>query len=322
MVGNEYPTFRENMMDRLEAMSVFAAVVEAGSFSGAARMLRVPLNTVSRRVADLEAHLQTRLLARSTRRLELTDAGRAYLAAARQILELVGDAERAAGGEYDTPRGDLVVTAPLAFGRLQVLPVVAEFLARFPDIQVKLLLADRNLQLIDEHIDVAVRVGHLPDSTLVSSRVGVVHRVVCASPGYLAGHGAPRTLDDLVDHIGVTFENLPAGPPWAFKAKGEGLAQATLRARLTVNSAEAAVDAAAAGVGLAHVLSYQAAPAVRAGRVTLLLRAYEPPGLPVHLVHARQGALPLKSRSFLDFAVTRLRASLSALPTEAAVSPS
>src|ERR1700761_5905182 len=221
-------------MDRLEAMSVFAAVVEAGSFSAAARSLRLPLNTVSRRVADLEGLLQTRLLARSTRRLELTDAGRAYLAATRQILELVGDAERAAAGEYDTPRGDLVVTTPVAFGRLQVLPVVADFLARFPDIQVKMLLADRTLQLIDEHIDVAVRVGHLPDSALVPSRVGVVHRVVCASPGYLAGHGTPQTPDDLADHIGVTFENLPAGPPWAFKTEGSGLAQATMRGRLTV----------------------------------------------------------------------------------------
>src|ERR1700744_3547486 len=292
MIGNKYPNFRENVMDRLEAMSVFAAVVEAGSFSAAARTLRLPLNTVSRRVADLEAHLQTRLLARSTRRLELTDTGRAYLAAARQILDLVGDAERAASGEYDTPRGDLVVTTPIAFGRLQVLPVVTDFLARFPDIQVKMLFADRNLQLIDEHIDVAVRVGHLPDSALVSARVGVVHRVVCASPSYLAGHGTPQTPDDLADHIGVTFENLPAGPPWAFKTKGSGLAQATMRTRLTVNPAGAAVDAAAAGVGLAHVLSYQAAPALRAGRVALVLRDYEPEGLPIHLVHAGQGTLP------------------------------
>jgi DNA-binding transcriptional LysR family regulator len=309
-------------MDRLDAMAVFAEVVDGGSFSAAARKLRLPLNTVSRRVADLEAHLQIRLLARSTRHLEVTDAGRAYLAAARQILELVGDAERAASGEYETPRGDLVVTTPMAFGRLQVLPVVVGFLARFPDIQVKMLFSDRNLQLIDEHIDVAVRVGRLPDSALVSSRVGAVHRVVCASPAYLAGHGTPLAPAGLADHVGVTFENLPAGPPWAFKAMGEGLDQAPVRARLTVNSAEAAVDAAVAGIGLAHVLSYQAAPAVRAGKLQLILRDYEPEGLPVHLVHAGQGTLPLKTRSFLGFAVACLRASLNALPTGETVNPS
>src|ERR1700722_707948 len=174
-------------------MAVFAEVVKPGGFSAAARGLRLPLNTVSRRVADLETHLQTRLLSRSTRRLELTDAGRAYLASARQILELVGEAERAAASEYDTPRGDLVVTTPLAFGRLQVLPVVTAFLARFPEIQVRMVFSDRNLQLIDDHIDVAGRIGRLPDSRLVATQVGAVRRVVCASPEYLAGHGSPKT---------------------------------------------------------------------------------------------------------------------------------
>ena len=300
-------------MDRLDAMGVFVEVVDSGSFSAAARKRRVPLTTVSRRIADLEAHLETRLLSRSTRRLELTEAGRAYLASARHILELVGDAERAAGGEYDTPRGELVVTTPMAFGRLQVLPVIADFLARFPDIRVRMVFSDRNLQLIDEHIDVAVRIGRLPDSALVATRVGQVHRVACASPGYLAGHGAPRTPDNLGEHIGVTFESLPAGPPWAFKAKAGGLAQATVQSRLRVNSAEAAVDAAIAGVGVTHLLSYQAAAAIRSGALTLLLRPFEPEGLPVHLVHDGQGALPVKTRRFLDFAVPQLRERLAGL---------
>jgi DNA-binding transcriptional LysR family regulator len=309
------------MMDRFDAMAVFAAVVDGGSFSAAARRLGAPLTTVSRKVADLEAHLGTRLLSRSTRRLELTEPGRAYLASARQILELVGEAERSAAGEYDTPRGELVVTTPVAFGRLQVVPVVADFLARYPEIQVRMSLSDRNLHLIEEHIDVAVRVGRLPDSTLVGTRVGAVHRVICASPDYLAGHGTPRTPQDLAEHLGVTFEALPTGAPWALKTEGGGLAQATVRSRLSVNTAESAVDAAIAGVGLTHVLSYQAAAAVRAGTLRLVMRDFEPAGIPVHLVHAGQGALPLKTRGFLDFCVPRLRAALAdLLPPE--VSPS
>ena len=308
-------------MDRLDAMAVFAAVVDGGSFSAAARRLGAPLTTISRKVADLEAHLGTRLLARSTRRLELTESGRLYLASSRQILELVGDAERSAAGEYDTPRGDLVLTTPVAFGRLQVLPVVADFLARFPEIRVRISLSDRNLHLIEEHIDVAVRIGALPDSTLVGTRVGEVHRVIAASPAYLAGHGVPRTPQDLADHLGVTFEPFAGGPPWALKAPGGGLAQAAVRNRLTVNTAETAIDAAIAGVGLVHVLSYQAANAVRAGALNLVLREFEPAGIPVHLVHAGQGVLPVKTRGFLDLCVPRLRAALTTLlPSE--LSPS
>jgi len=308
-------------MDRLDAMAVFAAVVEGGSFSAAARKLGAPLTTVSRKVADLEGHLGTRLLSRSTRRLELTEPGRAYLAAAHRILELVGDAERSAAGEYDTPRGDLVVTTPVAFGRLQVLPIVTDFLARFPEVRVRISLSDRNLHLIEEHIDVAVRIGALPDSTLIGTRVGEVHRVVAASAAYLAGHGVPRAPQDLAEHFGVTFEPFAGGPPWALKAPGGGLAQAAIRNRLTVNTAEAAVDAAVAGVGLVHLLSYQAAGAVRAGALKLVLRDFEPAGIPIHLVHAGQGVLPLKTRGFLDLCVPRLRAALAnLLPAE--LSPS
>jgi DNA-binding transcriptional LysR family regulator len=307
-------------MDRLDAMAVFAAVVDGGSFSAAARRLGAPLTTVSRKVADLEAHLGTRLLARSTRRLELTESGRVYLTSTRQILELVGEAELSAAGEYDTPRGELVVTTPVAFGRLQVLPVVADFLARFPEVHVRMSLSDRNLHLIEEHIDIAVRVGRLPDSTLVGTRVGAVHRVLCASPAYIAGHGAPRVPDDLSEHLGVTFDALPGGPPFALKADGEAMVQARVRNRLTVNTADAAVEAAVAGVGLAHVLSYQAANAVRAGALILVMRDLEPPGIPIHLVHAGQGTLPLKARGFLDFAVPRLRTALAELLP--AVSPS
>ena len=286
-------------MDRLEAMSMLAAAVETGSFSAAGRKLGVPLPTVSRKVAELEAHLKTRLLVRSTRRLSLTDAGAAYLEAAKRILEQVGDAERAASGEYTAPRGELGVTAPLAFGRLHVLPVVGDFLAAFSEVFVRMTLSDRNLHLIDDHIDVAVRIGPLPDSALVATRVGGVRRVICGSPSYLSSHGTPKTPADLADLDCIAFEGLLQPGP--------------IRSRLSVNTAEAAIDAAVAGIGLVQVLSYQAAAAVRDGRLRLVLTDFEPEPIPVSLLHAGQGLLPLKTRSFLDFAVPRLRQSLASV---------
>ena len=168
------------------------AVAEAGSLSAAGRKLGVPLPTVSRKISDLEAHLKTRLLIRSTRKLALTEAGAAYVAAARRILDEVLEAERAAAGEHAAPRGELVITAPIVFGRLHVLPVIAEFLGQYLEIDVRLVLADRNLHLIDDHVDVAVRIGALADSAMVSTRVGAVRNVVCGSPAYFAAHGVPK----------------------------------------------------------------------------------------------------------------------------------
>ncbi|RDK00315.1 LysR family transcriptional regulator [Paraburkholderia lacunae] len=298
-------------MDRLEAMSIFVAAAETGSFSAASRKLGTPLPTVSRKVAELEAHLNARLLVRSTRRLTLTDAGTAYLAACKQILEQVTDAESAASGEYSTPRGDLVVTAPMVFGRLHVLPIVNDFLATFPEIAVRLMLADRTLHLLDEHIDVALRIGKLPDSSMVASQVGTLSRVVCASPHFLAENGTPKTPGDLAGFACVDFDALPSGPIWTFAARGARQQQSVpIQPCLSVNTAEAAIDAAIAGVGLTRVLSYQAARAVEEGKLQLVLREFEPEPIPVSLMHAGQGPLPLKTRSFIDFAVPRLRAAL------------
>jgi DNA-binding transcriptional LysR family regulator len=193
-------------MDRLEAMSLLLSVVEAGSLSATSRNLGVPLPTVSRKISDLEAHLKTRLLTRSTRKLALTDSGAAYVAAARRILDEVSEAERAASGEHAAPRGDLVVTAPVVFGRLHVLPVIAEFLTRWPEINVRLVLADRNLDLIDDHVDIAVRIGALADSALVSTRVGAVRSVVCGSPTYFAAYCVPERPEDLSALAAVTFD--------------------------------------------------------------------------------------------------------------------
>ena len=193
-------------MDRLEAMSLFVAAVEAGSLSAAGRRFGIPLATVSRKVSDLEKHLQTRLLNRSTRQLTLTDAGQAYLAACRRILGEVSEAERTAAGEYSTPTGDLFITAPVVFGRLHVLPVVTEFLAAYPQVNIRLTLADRITQLVEEHLDLAIRIGELAPSSLVAIRVGSIRRVVCASPAYIAAHGMPQTPDDLAAHECISFE--------------------------------------------------------------------------------------------------------------------
>jgi DNA-binding transcriptional LysR family regulator len=297
-------------MDRLESMSTFVAVVDAGSLSAAARRMRMPLSTVSRKVAELEEHLKTRLLNRSTRRLTLTDAGRDYHAACKLVLEEIGEAERAAAGEYRAPRGDLVIAAPLVLGRTHVLPVVTEFLRSYPEIDVRLVLSDRLANLLEERIDLAIRIGELQDSGLVASRIGTVQRVVCGSPGYLARRGTPKRPEDLRGHDCVTFEGLSGPSAWIFKS-GKVELTVAVRSRLAVNTAEAAVDAAIAGVGLTRVVSYQMLSAERAGALVRVLRAFEKPAAPVHLVHTGQRLPPLKLRAFLDHAMPQLRARLA-----------
>jgi DNA-binding transcriptional LysR family regulator len=295
-------------MDRLDAMAVFLAVADAGSLSAAGRRLAMPLATVSRKLAELEDHLGARLVNRSTRRLEITDAGRAYELACRRILDDVAGAEAAAAGEYDTPRGELAITAPIVFGRLHVLPVVNEFLRANAAVDVRLVLGDRIAHLLDEHVDVAVRIGELPDSRLNAAPLGTLRAVVCASPGYLRAHGTPRTPADLERHRCIAFEaTFPS--PWRFAA---GATFAPARPRLVVNTAEAAVDAAVAGLGVTRVLSYQADAALQARRLRLLLRAFEPAPVPVNLVWDGRQRVPSKLRAFLDFAAPLLRERLDA----------
>jgi len=299
-------------MDRINAMSVLLAVVETGSLSAASRALRLPLATVSRRVSELETYLGARLLVRSNRRVSLTDAGIAYVAASRRILEELAEAERAAGGEYATPKGALTVTAPIVFGRLHVLPVITDFLGAYPDISVRLTLADGLLHLTEDHIDVALRIGNLPDSSMKALRLGEISRVVCASPTYLAARGTPRLPEDIAAHDSVAFSGLDA-VRWDFVTDGRAHMVA-VRPRLLVNTAEAAIDAVTAGLGLTRVLSYQVAAAERAGTLVRVLEDHAPPPVPVHLVHSGQGTLPLKLRTFLDHAAPRLRQALAALP--------
>ncbi|MEM5384020.1 LysR family transcriptional regulator [Paraburkholderia phymatum] len=300
-------------MDRFEAMSFFVTVVDLGTFSAAARKLGTPLPTVSRKIAELEHHLNARLLVRSTRKLTLTETGEAYLSACRTIINQVGDAERNASGEYSTPRGEMVVTAPIVFGRLHLLPVISDFLAAFPEIHIKLILSDLNLHLIDQRIDIALRIGHLPDSSLVATPVGTVCRVICGSPAYFAGAGRPKKPEDLADHACVSFEALASGATWTFAStRGQRPdRQVGIRPCLSVNTAEAAIDAAIAGVGVTHVLSYQAAHAVEQGSLTLVLRDFEPEPMPVSVVRVGQQKQPIKIRRFIEFCVPRLRKALT-----------
>ncbi len=299
-------------MDRLDAMAILVASVKEGSFSAAGRKLGIPLPTVSRKVSDLESHLKTRLLVRSTRKLALTEAGAGYVAACKRILEDIDEAEAQAAGEYTVPRGDLMLTAPIVFGRLHIVPVVNEFLLRFAEINVGLTLSDRNVNLVDDHVDMAVRIGDLPDSTLIATRLGTIRRVVCGSPAYFAAHGTPKAPDDLAAHRCVTFSAMAAGTSWVFKSRGRQAKFMTPRCRLHINTAESAIDAAVAGVGVTNVLSYQVARAVSEKKLKIVLQDFEPPPIPVHLVHAHQGLLPLKMRRFLEFAAPRIRKTMLA----------
>lgn len=297
-------------MDRLEAMSVFMSVVEEGSLSAAGRKLGMPLATVSRKLSDLETHLKARLLNRSTRGLTLTDAGRDYLVACKRILEDVTEAERAAAGEFSEPRGELVITAPLVMGRMHVLPVVVEFLAAYPEISVRLIQGDRIAHLLEEQIDLAVRVGELPDSRLTATRIGAIRRVVCAHPNYFSAHGLPDAPRDLADHRCVTFDAINSTEVWRFPVDGAEVA-VPVRSALVVNTAEAAIDAAIAGVGVTRVLSYQIEECKRGGRLQTALHEFEPPAMPASLVYTGQRRLPLKLRAFLDYATPRLRERLA-----------
>ncbi|MBR0737795.1 LysR family transcriptional regulator [Bradyrhizobium liaoningense] len=302
-------------MDRLEGMSIVLAVAEAGSLSAAARRHKMPLATVSRKVSELEAHLRTKLFNRSSRVLVPTDAGRSYIAAAKRILADVGEAERVASGEYTTPRGDLSVTTLVALGRLCLQPILAEFLVAFPEVDVQLHLQDRTINLLDEHIDVALRVGELADSSLISVRVGEIHRVACASPAYLKTRGTPKSPDDLSMHDCVSYPPMQSPTTWRFKREGTEYA-VPVRSRFIASSLESAADAARAGTGITVAFSYLVADSVRSGELVPLLQGFQPPPQPVSFVYSPNRFMPAKLRAFLDFAAPRVRARLSDNPRE------
>ena len=299
-------------MDRFEAMTGFVAVVKAGSFSAAARDLGIPLATLSRRVADLEAELGARLLHRTTRKLSLTDQGQTYYAASARILDDVRDAAASVIGEYREPKGDLTVTAPVGFGRLHLQPVALEFLAAYPEINLRLTLVDRVVNLIEEHVDAAVRIAELADSSLIARPLGHVRIVLCASPHYLARHGVPKHPRELEKCDCIAWSALGPLNLWWFRESGMDRTF-PIRVRLSTTIAETALSAAEAGLGLVQATSYQAEQAVREGRLVVLLPEFECATTPVSLVYASNRLVPLKLRAFIDFVVPRLEGRLQSI---------
>jgi len=293
-------------MDRFEAMAVIIAVTETGSISAASRRLKSPVATVSRKVAELETHLKAQLFQRTSRRMTLTDVGRAYVEACRRIIEQVDDAERQVSGEYLSPTGGLAVTAPWGLGHTHLLPLAVEFLKVYPDISLRLLLTDRVVNASEENVDVAIRVGFLPDSGMIATRIGSIRIVVCASPSYLEAAGRPQQLGDLNTHDCITVDDHTTASAWKF-VRGGRTTVAPIRSRLCVNTSEAAVLAATEGAGLARVMSYKMDAAKRAGNLEIVLQDCEPEPLPVHVLYAPRRPMPMKLRAFLDWMTPRLQ---------------
>ena len=269
-------------MDRLETMRAFVTVAKLGSFAEAARKLRLSPSVVTRAIAQLEDHLDLSLLTRTTRSVRLTERGQIYLESCEQILADVDGADRRVRGENAEPRGSLTIAAPILFGRLHVLPVVDVVLREYRALAIRLSLSDRNIQLVDEGIDVAIRIGELADSSLIAVKLGEVSRVVVASPDYLKDRGIPKTPADLVRHDIIAFEGIGATDEWRF---GPTENPVRMEPRLAVNSADTAIAAAEAGVGITRTLSYQARSAVLAGRLVTILQKFAPPASPVSAVY-------------------------------------
>jgi DNA-binding transcriptional LysR family regulator len=298
----------EVLMDRLDDLALYLSIVDAGSLAGAARRTRRSPPSVTRRLNELERQLGVRLLERNTRRLALTDAGRRLAEHARNLLADFDNAMRDTTGEAAAPRGLLRVSAPLLFGRRHVTPIVLAYLAAYPAVTASLSLDDRPVDLIEEGIDVALRIAHLDDSSLVARRVGTVRRVFVASPGYLARKGTPRRPQDLAGHDIVLFVNHANTADWRFIDRSQQDVTVRVAARFQINRAEAAIVAARDGHGILSALSYQVAAELADGSLVRVLRRFERPSIPVQLVVPTARLMPPRVRTFLDFALPRLAA--------------
>ena len=294
-------------MDRLQAMTTFVAVVDSGGFASAARKLNLSPPVVTRAVAELEERLGLRLLTRTTRVVRVTDAGARFAEDCRRILADIEEAETAATGTHAAPRGTLTLTAPVLFGQLYVTPILVRYLQQFPEVDAQCLFLDRVVNVVEEGIDVAVRIGELPDSSLQATRVGRVRRVLVAAPTYLEAHGVPQRPEDLAGHTIVSASGVTPVSEWRFNDAGKPLLQ-RLQPRLRTTTNDSAIAAAVAGLGITRLLSYQVAEHVRSGALQIVLSDFEAAPLPVHVVHHEGRRATQKVRAFIDLAVDSLRA--------------
>jgi len=297
---------RRNTIDQFHLMRVFASVAEEGGFAAASRKLDLSPAAVTRAVVALEEQLGARLLQRTTRNVRFTDAGRQYYENVRAILTSIAEANEAVAESNATPRGTLSITAPVMFGRMFVMPSVIDYMQRYPQVKLIAHLVDRVTNLVDEGMDVAIRIGHLPDSGLRAIKVGHVRRVLCASPGYLDKFGSPEHPAELAQHSIISSSHVSPQTEWRFNAEKEALL-VRLDPRLTVTSNDAALSAAVSGLGIARLLSYQVWSEVEKGSLRLILEAYEEEPWPVHVVHREDKLGSSKVRSFIDNIVDSLR---------------
>jgi len=294
-------------MDKFNLISIFIAVVDTNGFAAAARKLNISPPAVTRAINELETQLRVRLLTRTTRKVRVTDAGARYVEDCRRIIAELSEADESVGGSHGAPRGRLTLTAPVLFGSKFVTPIVAEYLQTYPEVSATCLFLDRIVNMMDEGIDVAIRIGELPDSSMQSIRVGQVRRVICAAPGYLKSHGLPKKPGDLQNHTIISANSMAPSPEWTLME--DGVARVIrLQSRFTTSTNDSAITAAVGGFGLTRLLSYQIAEFLRAGQLKTVLSQYEPPALPIHVVHREGRHASKKARAFIDLAVERLRA--------------
>lgn len=296
----------EQSMDRLHLMTVFVAVAETESFAAASRRLGLSPPAVTRAIAALEERLGVKLFRRTTRFVRATEAGLRYLEDSRRVIAAADDADLAAAGVNAAPRGQLAVTAPVLFGRMFVLPAIVEYLRRYPAMEVSALFVDRVVNLLEEGMDVGIRIGDLPDSSMKATRVGAVRRVLCATPEYLKKQGIPDKPAALSAHTIIAASGVSPTNDWKFRQGAKSLT-VPLIPRLTVNSNDAAIEATLRGFGIARLLSYQIAPEVASGRLKIILSDFEPPAMPIHVVHRDNRYGSAKLRSFVDLVAERLR---------------
>ncbi len=293
-------------MDRFKEIAAFVAVAETGAFNAAARKINLSPSVVTRVINALEERLGVRLFTRTTRKVVLTEAGQGFYHDAARILEELNEAESLAAGAHQQPRGQLTVTAPVLFGQFYLVPIVNEFMKNYPEVEVTVLFLDRVVHLLDEGIDVALRIGALPDSNLFVRQIGHVRRVTVAAPKYLEKYGVPQHPKELIDHRIINGINLSSRNDWQFSLDGR-LTTARIHPQLTVNTAMSAIDAALSGVGITRVLSYQLTDRLRNGELVEVLEDWEDREMPVQLVYPEGRRAPAKSRAFVELAGARLR---------------